>query len=393
MSAAAPGGERAAAGAILIAAGGTGGHLFPAEALAHALVARGHAVELVTDERADRYGSAFPARRVHIVAAATVTSRSPPALARTGLRLGRGVVQSLAIVRRLQPAVAIGFGGYPTFPPLVAARLCGVPIVIHEQNAVLGWANRMLAKGATAIATGFPRTAGTEGFAGRVVVTGNPIRPPVVAAAAVPYAPPAADGRLKLLVFGGSQGARVFADLVPAALAELPDETRARIDLVQQARPEDMERTRAALLAVGVHAELAPFFTDLPARIASAHLVVCRSGASTVAELSAIGRPAILVPLPHARDQDQAANAAVIAAAGGAFVVPQSDLTPARLASELAALAADPARLAATAAAARSVGRPDAVERLADLVETIAAGRGPGGSNAGGSSAGSGERS
>lgn len=391
MSAAAPSGRRAE-GAILIAAGGTGGHLFPAEALAHALVGRGHAVELATDERADRYGGAFPARRVHIVSAATVKSRSPLGLARTGLSLGRGVLQSLSIVRGLKPVVAIGFGGYPTFPPLVAARLAGVPVVIHEQNAVLGWANRMLAKRATAIATGFPRTAGTEAFAGRVVNTGNPIRPPVVAAAAVPYAPPEPGGRLNLLVFGGSQGARVFADLVPAALADLPDETRARIDLVQQARPEDMERTRAALQAIGVHAELAPFFTDMPARIAAAHLIVCRSGASTVAELAAIGRPAILVPLPHARDQDQASNAAVIAGAGGAFVVPQSDLTPARLASELAALAADPGRLAATAAAARSVGRLDAVERLADLVEDVAAGRAPDGTSAGGPSAGIGER-
>jgi UDP-N-acetylglucosamine--N-acetylmuramyl-(pentapeptide) pyrophosphoryl-undecaprenol N-acetylglucosamine transferase len=363
----------AATAPILIAAGGTGGHLFPAEALAHALAARGIPVELATDERADRYGSAFPARAVHVVSAATVTGRSPLTVFATAIRLVRGTLQSLGIVRRLKPAAAIGFGGYPTVPPLVAARLSGVPTIIHEQNAVLGFANRLLAPSATAIATGFEATAGLGSYAGKAVNTGNPVRPAVVAAVA-PYEAPVPGGAFRLLVFGGSQGARVFADLVPPAVERLDPAVRARLSIVQQTRAEDMERVRAAYDRVGVTAELAPFFTDLPARIAAAHLVVCRSGASTVAELAAIGRPAILVPLPHARDQDQAANAAVLAAAGGGWLVKQADLTPERLAAELARLADRPEELAATAAAARAVGRPDAVERLADLVVRIAAG-------------------
>jgi UDP-N-acetylglucosamine--N-acetylmuramyl-(pentapeptide) pyrophosphoryl-undecaprenol N-acetylglucosamine transferase len=365
----------AAPGAILIAAGGTGGHLFPAESLAHALTARGHAIELATDERADRYGHDFPARKVHLIAAATVNGRSPLALAGTALTLGRGTLQALPIVRRLKPAAAIGFGGYPTVPPLVAAKLSGVPILLHEQNAVMGLGNRLLARFATAIATGFPNPGGLGAHAAVAVHTGNPVRPPVVAAAAIPYDAPTADGRLRLLVFGGSQGARVFADLVPPAVAKLAPDLRARLSIVQQTREEDLARTRAAYAKTGVEAELAPFFTDLPARMAHAHLVVARSGASTVAELAAIGRPSILVPLPHARDQDQAANAAVIAKAGGAWAFPQAELTPERLAAELTALLADPARLSMAASAARTVGRPDAVERLADLVEAVAARR------------------
>ncbi len=364
-----------APGAILIAAGGTGGHLFPAEALAHALKARGHVVELATDERADRYGHDFPARKVHLIAAATVNGRSPVALAGTALTLGRGTLQALPIVRRLKPAAAIGFGGYPTVPPLVAAKLSGVPILLHEQNAVMGLGNRLLARFATAIATGFPNPGGLGTHAGIAVHTGNPVRPPVVAAAGIPYDPPQAGGTLRLLVFGGSQGARVFADLVPPAVAALDPALRTRLSIVQQTRDEDMARTRAAYAEIGVAAELAPFFTDLPARMAHAHLVVARSGASTVAELAAIGRPSILVPLPHARDQDQAANAAVIAKAGGAWAFPQAELTPERLAAELTALLVDPGKLSTAAAAARTVGRPDAVERLADLVEAVAARR------------------
>lgn len=363
--------------AILLAAGGTGGHLFPAESLAHALIARGYAVELATDERADRYGSSFPARKVHLISAATMTGRSPVALARTALRLGTGLAESLGMVGDLRPAAAIGFGGYPTVPPLAAAILRRVPTVIHEQNAVLGWGNRLLARHVGAIATGFPRTQGVEAYRAKVVHIGNPVRPAVVAAAATPYAAPGADGPLDLLVFGGSQGARVFADVVPDAVAALPAALKARLRVVQQARAEDLERVRAGYAAAGVAAELAPFFTDLPARMAAAHLVVARSGASTVAELAAIGRPSLLVPLPHARDQDQALNAAVVAEAGGAVVVPQAELDPPRLARELAGLFAAPERLAVAAAAARRVGTLDAVDRLADLVVRIAEGGRP----------------
>ncbi|WP_334176164.1 undecaprenyldiphospho-muramoylpentapeptide beta-N-acetylglucosaminyltransferase [Pseudoxanthobacter sp.] len=359
---------------VLLAAGGTGGHLFPAQALAHALGERGWTVDLITDERADKYGSAFPARTVHIVASATVTGRSPVALARTGFALARGLVQSLGIVGRVRPAVVVGFGGYPTVPPLTAARLRGVPTILHEQNAVVGWANRLLAKHATRIATGFERPKGTQEWTAKLALTGNPVRPAVLEAARTPYEAPVAGGAFRLLVFGGSQGARAFADLVPPAIARLDPALRARLKLTQQARPEDMERVRRAYADLGVAAELAPFFTDMPARMAASHLIVCRSGASSVAELSVIGRPAVLVPLPHARDQDQATNAAVLAGVGAAWPIAQTDLTadPDRLAKEITQLAGAPERLAAAAAAARAIAMPDAVERLADLVEATA---------------------
>ena len=359
---------------VLLAAGGTGGHLFPAQALAHTLGERGWTVDLITDERADKYGSAFPARTVHIVASATVTGRSPGALARTGFTLARGLIQSLGIVARVKPAVVVGFGGYPTVPPLTAARLRGVPTILHEQNAVVGWANRLLARGATRIATGFDHPKGAEPWAGKLALTGNPVRPAVLEAAGIAYEQPAADGEFRLLVFGGSQGARAFADLVPPAIARLDAGLRTRLKLTQQARPEDMDRVRGAYADLGVTAELAPFFTDMPARMAASHLIVCRSGASSVAELSVIGRPAVLVPLPHARDQDQATNAAVLEKVGAAWPIAQKDLTadPDRLAHEITTLAGAPERLAEAAAAARSIAMPDAVRRLADLVEATA---------------------
>lgn len=364
----------AAKGTVLLAAGGTGGHLFPAESLAHALIARGWTIDLVTDERADKYGTAFPARKVHIVSAATVTGRSPLALAKTAAGLGLGFLQSQKVIGAVKPAVAVGFGGYPTVPPLFAASVRGVPTILHEQNAVIGWGNRILAKRATRIATGFASPKGTEAWASKLVLTGNPVRPAVIAAAAVPYSAPASEGAFNLLVFGGSQGARVFADLVPPALERLDPVLRARIRLTQQARPEDIGRVTAAYAAMGIAAEIAPFFTDLPARIAASHLVVCRSGASSVAELSVIGRPSILVPLPHARDQDQAVNAAVLAGVGAAWPIPQGDLSadPDRLAREISTLAGAPGRLAEAAAAARGIAMPDAVARLADLVEETA---------------------
>ncbi len=277
-------------------------------------------------------------------------------------------------MRRLRPAVAVGFGGYPTLPPMLAATRTGVPTVVHEQNAVIGRANGFLAPLVTAIATSQPHVRGTEKVQAKIVQTGNPVRPAVLAAAETPYPAPAADGPFCLLVFGGSQGARFMSDLVPPAVARLPEALRARIHVVQQCRPEDIARVKAAYAELGVAACLAPFFHDLPQRIADAGLVVCRSGASTIAELTVIGRPAIMVPLPGALDQDQKANAMVLAAAGGGWVVEQKDMTPEHLAGNLAILMADPAQLVAAAAAARQAGRPDAVARLADVVERVAAG-------------------
>jgi UDP-N-acetylglucosamine--N-acetylmuramyl-(pentapeptide) pyrophosphoryl-undecaprenol N-acetylglucosamine transferase len=357
---------------VLVAAGGTGGHLFPAEALAAALIQRGIAVHLATDRRAARYGGASVDEAVHVIASATLRARNPIALARTAAALGAGIAQAWSLIGRFKPAVVIGFGGYPTVPPVLAAAWRGVPTLIHDANAVIGRANRLLAPRVTAIATTFPDVFRDQPrLAAKATLTGNPVRPAVVAVAARPY--PAAGDPLRLLVFGGSQGARVMADVVPAAIEALEPGLRARLLIVQQAREEDLARVRGAYGKLSVAAETAPFFSDLPARIAASHLIVARSGASTVAELSAIGRPSILVPLPHALDQDQFANAGVLQSAGGAIRLVQQEFTPRRLANELAALAAAPQRLTAMAAAAQSLGRLDAAERLADLVLKVAA--------------------
>jgi len=358
---------------ILLAAGGTGGHLFPAEALAEALARRGATVDLATDDRAERYGKKFPARQIHVISSETVRGRDPISLARTATKLGLGAVQAWRLLGRLQPAVVVGFGGYPTLPPVLAATLRGIPTIIHEQNAVMGRANRLLAKRVAAIASSFAGVLDREPqLAAKATRTGNPVRPLVLVAAATPYAVPEIAGPLRLIAFGGSQGARIMSDIVPAAIERLEPHLQMRLSVVQQAREEDVARVREIYARAKVAAEVAPFFTDLPARIAAGHLVISRSGASTVAELAAIGRPAIVVPLPHALDQDQAANAAVLERAGGAICLRQIDFTPDRLAAEITALATDPQKLVAMAAAARSQGASDAAERLADLVMKIA---------------------
>jgi len=357
-----------------LAAGGTGGHLFAAEALAEALSRRGIAVALATDDRAERYGKTFPARDIHVIASATVRGRNPLSLARTAAMLGIGTMQGLRLLTRMRPAAVVGFGGYPTIPPVLAATLRKIPTVIHEQNAVMGRANRFLAPRVDAIATSFAGVLDREGkLNAKATRTGNPVRPAVIAAAATPYAAPDTTGPIRLVVFGGSQGARIMADIVPPAVERLARQLQARLAVVQQAREEDLARVTDIYARAKVAAEVAPFFADLPARIASSHIVVARSGASTVAELAAIGRPAILVPLPHALDQDQSANAGVLERAGGAMRLRQDDFTPDRLAAEITALASAPQKLVAMAAAARSQGATDAAERLADLVSRVTA--------------------
>jgi UDP-N-acetylglucosamine--N-acetylmuramyl-(pentapeptide) pyrophosphoryl-undecaprenol N-acetylglucosamine transferase len=360
-----------AAPLVLLAAGGTGGHLFPAEALADALQKRGAVIDLATDARAAHFK--FPARIVHLIPSATLRGRNPIALARTVALLTLGTAKAWAMLGRVRPAVVVGFGGYPTVPPLMAAALRGIPTVLHEQNGVMGRANRLLAPRVTAIATGFRTLARLDPrLQGKITFTGNPVRREVIAAAATSYAAPELSGKLRLLVFGGSQGARVMAEIVPAAVERLAAALRARLALVQQARAEDLDTVRGTYARLGVAAETAPFFSELPARMAAAHLVISRSGASTVAELSAIGRPAILVPLPHALDQDQFANAGVLEAAGGAIRTLQRDFTPERLAPEIVALASAPDLLARMAQGAKSAGSIDAAERLADLVLKVA---------------------
>jgi UDP-N-acetylglucosamine--N-acetylmuramyl-(pentapeptide) pyrophosphoryl-undecaprenol N-acetylglucosamine transferase len=353
----------------MLAAGGTGGHLFPAFALAQELGRRAIGVDLVTDLRGDRYGSDFPARAVYRVPSATLAS--PLGVAWTGYMLLRGIAAAFKLLGEVRPAAVVGFGGYPAFPPLVAARLRGIPTAVHEQNAVLGRANRLLATRVNAVATSFEPTKHLSEARSRARLTGNPVRDLVIDWSRTAYEAPSRDGPFSLLVFGGSQGARFFSDTLPPALALLPGGLRANLFVVQQCREEDLARVEAAYREAGVRAHLAAFFNNLPEEMAKAHLVIGRAGASTVAELTVMGRPAILVPFPQAIDNDQLTNAARLAEAGAAWCIEQKELTAERLASAIARLLAEPDRLAKAAAAARRQGRPDAVVRLADLVEEL----------------------
>ncbi len=359
---------------FVLMAGGTGGHLFPAMALAQELRRRGHVIHLMTDHRVANYGDQFPAREVHVVPSATPSVSNPLVFASAGVKILGGIGVAWSKLRGIKADAVIGFGGYPVFPPFLAARLSGVPGVLHEQNAVMGRANRALARYASKIALSFRQTTHAEAFAGKSVLTGNPVRDRVRAVAAVPYPDLVPDGPLRLVVFGGSQGARVFADLVPPAIAALPETLRHRLRIVQQCRPEDMDRVAEAYRQAKVNVELQPFFADLPERMASAHLVIGRSGASTIAELTVLGRPAILVPLPGALDADQKNNALVVDAAGGGWIMEQATLSPPSLANRLTSLFGDPAVLPAAAAAAKALGQPYAVEKLADLAEAAARG-------------------
>jgi UDP-N-acetylglucosamine--N-acetylmuramyl-(pentapeptide) pyrophosphoryl-undecaprenol N-acetylglucosamine transferase len=356
----------------VLAAGGTGGHLFPAEAVARILVESGGAVHLLTDRRADAFADAVPGVTIDRVRAGQLGGG--PLRAAAGLaELAMGIIQARRLLRRLRPAAVVGFGGYPSVPTMLAATQLGLPTLIHEQNAVFGRANRLLAPRARRIATGFAATSALRpAERARAIHTGNPVRATIRAVGAAAYAPPSPAVAIELLVVGGSQGAHFLGDIVPAALATLPAELRVRLRVVQQARPEDAATVAAALQAFGIQFEVKPFFDDMPARLKRAHLLICRAGASTVAELAASGRPAILVPYPFATDDHQTANASAFAASGGGWAVAQNDLTPTALAARLAALFGDPARLAVAAAAARRFARDDAAEHLAGLVQSLA---------------------
>jgi UDP-N-acetylglucosamine--N-acetylmuramyl-(pentapeptide) pyrophosphoryl-undecaprenol N-acetylglucosamine transferase len=360
---------------VLVAAGGTGGHLFPAEAASTALRARDFEVELVTDARAAKYGRALPARAIHEIAAATPSGQSPVRRARAALVLAAGTFQAWRLVQNSRPAAVVGFGGYPTVPPILAAHFAHVPTILHEANAVMGRANRFLAPRVDMIAKGFEALGGVDTkIAERARLTGNPVRPMVLEAARLPF-PSFDDGRLRLLVTGGSQGARIMSDIVPVAIELLPAAARSKLILTQQARSEDLGRVRETYARLGIDAEVEPFFSDLPRRMASSHLVIGRAGASTISELAVIGRPAVLVPLPHSLDQDQAANAAQFAASGAGTLMAQSAFSPQWLANFLLEAVSCPEGLARSAAAAKRTGITDAADRLADLVLEIIATR------------------
>jgi UDP-N-acetylglucosamine--N-acetylmuramyl-(pentapeptide) pyrophosphoryl-undecaprenol N-acetylglucosamine transferase len=361
------------AGAVVIAAGGTGGHIFPAQSLAQELAKRGRKVVLMTDDRGQNYAQAFPQAEIVTVPSATFAGRGPVGKGFAVLRLARGAMSAYFALGRVKAAVVVGFGGYPALPTMFAAARRGVPSIIHEQNAILGRVNRWLAPAMTRIASAFAKLQHLDPvLAPRVTITGNPVRPAVLATAR-PYVRPDAGGRFNLLVFGGSQGARVFATLLPAAMAKLPPELRARLDLVQQCRPEDLDNAKARYAAMGLTPTLASFFGDMGERLAAAHLVISRAGASTVTELCAVGRPAILIPYPFAMDDHQSANAREMADAGAAWAFKEAGLTADILAAKIIELAQSPVLLETAAAKALSLGRSDAAVRLADLVDEVGA--------------------
>ena len=359
---------------VFLSAGGTGGHLFPAEALAHELIARDWQVHLLTDKRAEKFTESFPAEKIHIIRSATFASKNPIAVIRTLKELLKGYGQSRRLITQYEPQAIVGFGGYPTLPPLFAARRADIPIILQEQNAILGRANRSLASTAKAIAVGFPQVGTSGDLTNKTVVTGNPLRPPVKQAASRAYSTAGEDDEFNLLIFGGSQGAHFFSVVLPEALALITVAQRQRLRIVQQARPEDEQALTEVYRQLGIDAEVSPFFDHMPMRIADSHLVICRAGASSVAELTAIGRPSILVPLPHSLDGDQAANAADLAGKDGAWIVPQAELSAEKLCTMLLKAMDDPDSLSQMAATAKLAAMPNAAERLAELVEHVARG-------------------
>jgi len=357
---------------FILSTGGTGGHLYPAQALAAELVRRGANIVIMTDSRGTQYPSFFPGAAIEIVPAAAFSDRSLLRLISAPFEIVAGILLALAKLRRIRPAAVVGFGGYPSVPVMVAACLARFPTAIMAPDAVVGRANRLVANHVCAIAGGLPFRRFLPKDMSKVTYTGMPVRPDVVALSGAPYAPSDPQGAFRLLVFGGSQGAHALSELVPASIALLSPDQQQRLDIVQQCRPEDADSVRSAYARMGVKAEVATFFKDLSARMAQAHLVVGRSGAGTVSELMVIGRPAILIPLPHALDDNQTPNADVFAESGGGWRVSQRELTAAKLAQMLREALSHPEDLAQRAAAARTLAKPDAAARLADLVENIA---------------------
>lgn len=354
---------------LLIAAGGTGGHMFPAQALAEAMVARGWRVKLSTDARGARYAGSYPSEVVvEEVASATFARGGPAARLAAPFRIFGGVVAAILAMRQERPAVVIGFGGYPTIPALAAATLLRLPRMIHEQNGILGRVNRVFARHVDCVACGIWPTALPGGVV--AVHTGNPVRAAVLECAGAPYVAPGGDPT-RIVVIGGSQGARILSEVVPAALAALPPALRGTLSVSHQARSEDMNRVIEAYRQAGLRAEVMPFFSDVPRRVRDAQLVISRSGASSVADIAVIGRPAILVPFAAAAGDHQTANARGLVQAEAAILIPESRLDAATLASHLAATLGNPEAATHMARAAQAYGIPDATDRLAAQVDAL----------------------
>jgi UDP-N-acetylglucosamine--N-acetylmuramyl-(pentapeptide) pyrophosphoryl-undecaprenol N-acetylglucosamine transferase len=353
-------------GLIVLAAGGTGGHLFPAQALAGVLARRGWNIVVMTDARFANYATQFPGARIETVPSSPFSSILAP------VKIVAGVAVAFFKLLKLKPAAVIGFGGYPSVPVMLGAVAASLPTAVIEQNTVMGRANRLVQDRVGRVAAAFPIARFAPRDRAKIALTGNPLRPEVEALWGAAYEPPYPGGPLRLLVFGGSQGARAFSEIVPGALTHLPHDLKLRLTVVQQCRPEDLEAVKTVYANAEIRAELKSFFTDMPARIAAAHLVIARSGAGSVAELMAIGRPAILVPLPTAMDDHQTDNAAILSRAGAGWLMPQRSLDAETLALALQAILRDPSDLAAKAEAAHKLAIPHAAENLADMVEQLA---------------------
>lgn len=363
--------EQAQAKCIILAAGGTGGHIFPAEALAEVLLTHGHEVRLVTDKRFEAYrdkgDGVLSSLPLHYIPAASLSGSL--------FKKAKGLCANLMalakagqLLRQVKPDAVVGFGGYPSFPTMMAAAK-RYRTIIHEQNALLGKTNRVLAARVDILAASFEKTGLVpEEYQRKITVVGNPVRSPIRALRNVPYAQLQEDGILQILVTGGSQGAAVFGEVVPAALALLPEPLQRRIRIDQQVRPEQLDELRAAYEAINVQADLATFFADMPSRLAAAHIVIARSGASTISELTCAGRPALLVPLPSSADGHQKINAQAVEDAGGGWLMPQDGFTAESLAAKLESFLNMPASLAKAADNVRDIGQPEAAELLADIV-------------------------
>ena len=354
---------------VVLAAGGTGGHVFPAEALAAELTGRGCRLAVVTDRRGGSWQGALDGVETHRIRAGGIAGKSFAARLQNGPELAIGTWQARGILKRLRPAAVVGFGGYASVPTMIAACFGGYHTAIHEQNAILGRANRLLASRVGRIATSFEKVEGLPPQAeAKAVHTGMPVRPAIVVIRETPYPPLTSDGPVSLLVIGGSQGAHVFSEVIPAALGLLDAGLRNRLRVSQQCRPEDLEQTRSRYQTAGIDADTKTFFEDVPERLAAAHLLIGRSGASTVAETLVVGRPAILVPYPHAIDDHQTRNAHAVDEAGAGWLMPEPSFTPAGLAARLDSLFGLPAILEKAAAAAKGAASVDAAGHLADMV-------------------------
>ena len=357
---------------VLLAAGGTGGHVFPAEALATELMDRGYRLGLVTDKRGKAYGGALGALETHHILAGGIAGKSTLARVKSVAELGVGAWQAWRLLKRLKPDAVVGFGGYASVPTMMAATFTPTPTAIHEQNALLGRANRLLAGRVDAIATSFADTRGIpESARAKAQLTGMPVRANIAAKAGTPYPVSEGDARLGLVVLGGSQGATVLSEVVPQALAKLPDAIKARLDVTQQCREEDLPQVKDAYQQSGIRAHLASFIDDVPERLAGAHLLISRAGASSVAEALAVGRPTVLVPYPFAADDHQSHNAQAVDAAGAGWIMPQDTFTADALAARLDSLLGLPAVLEKAARCAADLGRADAAARLADMVADL----------------------